>query len=317
VRIAIVGAGAIGGVLAAHFARSGHEVELVGRPAVVEILRTHGLRLEGTLSGVVRVHARTRLDRDASRAAVLLTVKTFDLATAARGIAEASPTPIPILLTENGLGIEPGVLTALREGGWAAPEPWVVRAVHSLPATAVAPGVVRAAGTGELLLPELPGSDPRAPRGELFLQLLRSGGLSVRTVSDFEREVWRKALVNAAINPVTALNGVVNGDLARGPLREQAVVLLEEARHAAGLAGFPFTHEEALRDFDRVVAATAANRSSMLQDIERGRPTEIDAISGELTRVGAAHDVDLPATRAALRDVRARAAANARAPQPS
>ena len=169
-------------------------------------------------------------------------------------------------------------------------------------------GCVRATGTGEVILPTPGGRGALAGPIELFKELLRGAGLTVRTSSDIDREVWRKALLNAAINPVTALHGVPNGRLIDGSLRSEAVALLTEARAVARAQGFVFGEAEATREFERVVRATSENRSSMLQDIDRGRPTEIEAISGELLRLGAVHGLDLPHTRAACVAVRARAA---------
>ncbi len=208
----------------------------------------------------------------------------------------------------TGSGLSCPVLAALRTSGWARPEDWVVRAVHSVPALWVGPGVVRATGTGEVILPTPGGRGALAGPIELFKELLRGAGLTVRTSSDIDREVWRKALLNAAINPVTALHGVPNGRLIDGSLRSEAVALLTEARAVARAQGFVFGEAEATREFERVVRATSENRSSMLQDIDRGRPTEIEAISGELLRLGAVHGLDLPHTRAACVAVRARAA---------
>ena len=89
-------------------------------------------------------------------------------------------------------------------------------------------------------------------------------------VPSIEREEWRKAIVNAAVNPVTADHGVPNGALAADPLRGQALALLEEARRTAEADGFPFTREECASSLP-VVPGSAENRSSMLQDLDAGR----------------------------------------------
>ena len=167
------------------------------------------------------------------------------------------------------------------------------------------------------MLPE-PSGDPRRDAGaRAFETLFREAGFSVRTVPAIEREVWRKALVNAAINPVTALHGVPNGDLASEPLRSEALALLDEAYRVAETEPFGLSLAEARRDFDQVVRATAENRSSMLQDLDRGRPTEIEAISGEILRLGEARGLRLPATRAIVERVRAVVAGARRTAQPS
>jgi 2-dehydropantoate 2-reductase len=116
-------------------------------------------------------------------------------------------------------------------------------------------------------------------------------------------------VVNAAVNPVTALHGVANGRLLEPPYRDEALRLLDEAARTARAAGVAITDAEARIDLDRILGATSENRSSMLQDLDRGRPTEVDAILGEILRVGERHGLDLPATRAALAAIRERVGA--------
>ena len=315
-KIAVVGAGAVGLLLGAYVARAGHSVELVGRPELVSAVREHGLRILAATEQVYRVGARTRLEPGDSPDVVLLTVKTFDLAPAAEAVGRALPRPVPVLLPQNGLGIERAAGDALARGGWTSPTSWTVRAVHSVPATLVSPGVVREGGSGEIILPEPSVAGRSASRVGIFHDLLESAGFSVRLEKEFEREIWRKAVLNAAVNPVTATLGVFNGELSQGPAREEALMLLGEARRAARAAGFAFSETDLVADFDRLVRATATNRSSMLQDVDRGRPTEIDSISGEILRVASAHGFDLPATRKMIDEVRRRTGVHDPRPQP-
>lgn len=307
-RVVVLGAGAVGSLFGARFREAGHDVTLVGRQEHVRAIRTSGLTVLDDRPSVVRLDAATRVPSRGPLDAALVTVKTFDLAAATEGLARARPQPVPTLLTQNGLGVEETARASLAAGGWREPNPWVLRGVHSIPSTWVGPGTVRAAGAGELLLPEPGTTEVPADRVRAFVSLFESAGFRVRTVADLPREVWRKLLVNAAINPVTAVRGIPNGELRAGPARSEALALLREAVTTARSAGYPFSEPEAVRELDRVVEATAANRSSMLQDVERGRPTEIDAISGELLRVAAAHGLDLPSTRAVVEAVRRRAA---------
>jgi 2-dehydropantoate 2-reductase len=308
VKVVVIGAGAVGSLFGARLARAGHSVVLIGRTEHVAAIRAHGLRVQGPTEEVYRLTAYTDLPAGEPVDVVLLTVKTFNLARTAALLGRTVPRPVPTLLPQNGLGVEALARPALARAGWPAPEDWTVRAVHSVPATLVAAGVVREAGSGEILFPDPAETGAAAPRVRLFEELLQGAGFLVRTVKNFDREVWRKALVNAAINPVTAVRGVPNGQLLEGPARREALTLLREGLLAARAAGFEFSEEETTRDFERIARATAENRSSMLQDLERDRPTEIDAISGEILRVAASHGLDLPATRAIVEDVRRRAA---------
>jgi len=299
VRVIVFGAGAVGGLFGGRLARAGHSVQLVGRASTVAELLEHGLRLEGRTEAVVRVDAAESLPAGSTADFVLLTVKGRDVGAAGRAIARAVLEPIPVVALQNGLGIEDALSRGLAEGGWTDPSRWIVRGIHSYGATLVRAGVVRHAGDGEILLPRADGN-LSAGTVDRLAECLRSAGLSVRRVEDLPRELWRKALVNAAVNPVTADHGVPNGTLLRDPWRGQAERLLREAQVAAHLAGYDFGDVEADQELWRVVRATAENRSSMLQDLDRGRPTEIDQISGYLLAVARRAGVDLPFTRQAI-----------------
>lgn len=316
VKILIVGAGAIGSLLGALLQEGGVAVHLVGRPDHVTAIQGQGLRVTGARPRVVHVEASVDIPAGIEADAVLVTTKTFGLATTATELARAL-SPRPTLLLQNGLGILPIALTALRSGGWNDPGAYAVRGVNSIPATYLGPGEVREAGVGEILLPVPGEAGPSAGAARLFRMLFERAQVPVEAVPEFEREVWRKALVNAAINPVTAVRGVTNGELLNEPARMEALELLGEALAVARAAGFGFTSEELTRDFERVVRATASNRSSMLQDLDRGRSTEIDAISGEILREAARHGLDLPATRAIVAAITARTSRSLPGPQPS
>ncbi|MGC2789616.1 MAG: 2-dehydropantoate 2-reductase [Thermoplasmata archaeon] len=299
-KILIVGAGAVGSLLGARLSAAGEAVQLVGRPEHVAAIRARGLRVEGTDAGTFYPEALLDVRAAATPDAVVLAVKTFGLPMAAAELAARFPALVPTLLPQNGLHIEGAVAGLLRTPRGEDPARWIVRAINSVPVTLVDAGIVRQAGEGELVLrdPDLPG--PSSGAAAVFRAAFSRAGLRLRLVADLEREVWRKALVNAAINPVTALHRVPNGRLLDSPYREEARALLREAQQAAEVAGYPFSDEEADRDLDRVVRSTADNRSSMLQDRERGRPTEIDAILGEILRTARARGLDLPVTRSVI-----------------
>lgn len=299
-RLVVVGAGALGTLFAARLAHAGHEIRLVARSTFPGASDRAELRVEGVdpISAAVELQRADAPHREAD--GVLVAVKAYDLRTALPPLAALGA--VPWLLVQNGLGIERLATEACASSGAARPPPPIVRAVNSVPATWLGPGRVRQAGTGQLLLPREPAAEVRAAV-ETWDGLLTGAGFQVRRVADFEREIWRKLLVNAAINPVTADHGVENGRLAVEPWRGQALALLEEARAVAASEGIVFSREEAERELFTVVRATASNRSSMLQDLDRGRPTEIGVISGALLEIAEHHGLELPATRRALRQI--------------
>ena len=304
-RVVVFGAGAIGGLLAARLLGAGNAVLLVGRTDAVQAIRDAGLTVVGKSQGTFRPEASQGIPEGWAPELVVLTVKTPDVGTAAEEIGRQVRHPVPILALQNGLGVEDQVVEGLARAGWPDPRERVVRGINSYGAYVESPGRVHHAGDGEILLPAHP-SGALAAAVDTAERLLTGAGLTVRRTDDLPRELWRKAVLNGAINPVTADHGVLNGELQKDPWRGQALRLLEEGRVAAGLAGHLFSREELEGDLWRVVRSTATNRSSMLQDLDHGRRTEIDSISGYLLLVAGSHGVDLPDTRRVIDRVRRR-----------
>lgn len=304
-RVLIFGAGAVGQLFGARLHRAGHEVLLVARTEDVVAIRARGLRVEGVFEGNFPVPAVDALVDGLSTELLLLTTKSFDVESAGREIALRLRPPPPILAIQNGIGIEEHLRQGL--GSAAGAETPVLRGVHTVPATRLGPGSVRQPGEGEMRIGTP--SDP-AGRGaaDRFVELLRSGGIPTQQIAGIEREVWKKLLVNSAVNPVTADHGIVNGQLARDPWRGQAETLLYESLQVARAEGVEIPEEEALAALWKVVRETAQNRSSMLQDLSRHRRTEIEEISGEILRRGESHGLRLPATRRIVERIRARSA---------
>jgi 2-dehydropantoate 2-reductase len=292
VRIVVVGAGAIGSLFGALLQRAGNDVTLVGRPDHVDATNREGLRLEGRTTGTVQIRAVSELPQDVPADLSLLTVKTYDLESASLVFGRAVRTPIPVVALENGLGVESTVERALLAAGWPEAGQWIVRGINSVPATFVRPGTIRHAGEGEVLLADYAAGH----HADAVATTFRAAGIPVRVEQDREREVWRKVLVNAAINPVTADHSIPNGRLLLDPYRGQALQLLDEALSVAQAEGVRFTDTDAQRELWRVVRATSDNRSSMLQDLDRGRRTEIDSISGAILELGRQRGLSLPAT---------------------
>jgi 2-dehydropantoate 2-reductase len=301
-RIVVVGAGAIGSLFGALLQRAGNEVTLVGRPEHVAAIDRDGLKVEGRTTGTFTIQAVSELPPGFETDLCLLTVKTYDLGSAASVFGRTVKKPIPVVALENGLGVEATVEGALGPAGWTDPGQWIVRGINSVPATFVRPGTVRHAGEGEVLLADYRSGHHADGVAETF----RAAGIPVRVDQDREREVWRKVLVNAAINPVTADHGIPNGRLLLDPYRGQALQLLDEALSVAQAEGVRFTDTDAQKELWRVVRATSDNRSSMLQDLDRGRRTEIDAISGAILEMGVRRGLSLPATTRIVQRIHAK-----------
>ena len=159
-------------------------------------------------------------------------------------------------------------------------------------------GELRATGPGKIELGRPIASGSRMKLDELG-RLLGEGGMDVTVVDDAWPAVWRKVVTNAAVNPLTALIRRTNADLLADPSASRvADCLAREVARVATASGVSISEDEAVKQWRAMAALTGANRSSMLQDVEAGRPTEVDAISGAVAREGESRGVAAPLNQA-------------------
>jgi 2-dehydropantoate 2-reductase len=229
---------------------------------------------------------------------VLVLVKSHQTAAAAQHAARARAPEGLVLTLQNGLGQREELAAAVGAEH-------VVVGVTSVGATLVAPGAVQVGGLGATVLGRTPATAERLVR---VVELFNAAGLPTTVTDDIERLRWRKLAVNAAINAVSALAGVPNGALLADPaLAVDMAAAAREVGAVAAAAELDLGVDPA--ELARSVAlATAGNRSSMLQDLDRGAPTEVDAIQGAVVRAGRRLGVPTPVNERLWRAVRAREA---------
>jgi len=292
-RIVIVGPGAIGTLLAVRLAVGGCPVTVLDhRPDRAAAIRRDGLRLRtdvGVLVAPVEAAASAAELRDAE--AVIVCVKCLALPDAGRMLA-ALGEPATLVTIQNGLG----VIDALASGlGSAAARHRLVQAVTYQAASPDADGVIRHVANLPTLL------DGRAAvrdAAAAVVSRFQAAGLPARLEDDLRPAIWRKLVVNAAINPLTAIEHVRNGELAERPeLRRTMLALAREAAAVARAEGVALSDEAAEAAALDAAQNTAGNVSSMRQDVEAGRPTEIDFLSGAILRLAAQYGLDVPHTR--------------------
>lgn len=300
-RLVIFGAGGVGSLFGAHLARAGHDVLLVGRKPHVQAIERDGLKVEGLTTMTVRPRVAEYLRPGERATMVILTVKSYDTKSSARTIAQAMSAR-PVLALQNGLGNLEALEAGLAEGGWTTPRLNIALGVLSWGVTTLGPGRIKHAGTGTLILGDLSGG--RAAKR--FASLFEGVGIPTQYTDDILRAVWKKVIINAAINPVTADHRVPNSELLSDPLRGQAISLMREALEVASAEGYRFAEHEVEDELFRILQATADNKSSMLQDVLRNHKTEIDSLSGALLERGARHGLKLPHTERIVKRLRAK-----------
>jgi 2-dehydropantoate 2-reductase len=269
-RIVVSGAGSLGSLLGGLLQADGHDVTLVGRDPHVATVRAEGLRVE-TPEGVETVHPAattdgTGLDADLA----LVTVKAFDTETAAADLATGTFDAICSL--QNGMGNEATLADHVDCPVYAGTATYGA-ILHE-------PGRVECTGVGEIVVGFHEGGT--GPEDDLLERALVDDRLVADAVDDMPRRLWEKLAVNAGINTVTALTRSENGDLLDGTANGLARDAARETARVARGHDVHLSNREAVAAVEDVSEATAANTSSMLQDVEDGRRTEVDAITGHV-----------------------------------
>lgn len=288
--VLIVGTGALANLFAARLVAADVDVTMLGTwPAGLEALRRHGVRV-GDTAYPVRV-ASTPADCPEVRLALVL-VKSWQTERAARQLSQALlPNGIALTL-QNGVGNREILAKYLGNER-------VVQGVTTTGATLLGPGEVRPAGEGVVTLGE-------NPHWGGISALLEKAGFEVEIVPNVESLVWSKLLINVAINPLTALLRVPNGRLLTMlPARQLMADAVGEVVAIARAKNISLLFEDPLAAAEDVARRTSANRSSMLQDVERGAPTEIEAICGAVVSAGEEQNVPTPVNHTLLNLVQA------------
>jgi 2-dehydropantoate 2-reductase len=281
--ILILGTGALATLFAARLSAAGVEVTMLGSwPDGLAALNEHGAELDGRAYPV-----RATADPAECRGArsVLVLVKTWQTERAAAQLADYLAADGLAVTLQNGLG---NAAILARTLGL----PRVAVGVTTLGANLAGPGRAVSGGEGPVTLE----AHRRLAR---LASMLDAAGFNVNVVEDVRLLVWGKLAVNAAINPLTALLGVRNGQLLELPSARRLMgALAGEAAAVAKSLGVVLPLPGPERLAEEVARRTAQNLSSMLQDVLRGAPTEVDAINGAIVREGERHGVPAPVNRA-------------------
>jgi 2-dehydropantoate 2-reductase len=296
-RILVLGTGAIGSLIAARLARAGAaNVTVAGTwTEALETIRRDGITVKDDTGRWSARVATARLSEVGQADYVLVLVKSAQTAAVAETAARALAPGGMVVTLQNGLG-NGEVLAA------AAGADRVAIGVTTLAATLLGPGRVRAS-PGAIVIGA---ANPR-PLARL-VQALRAGGMETETMPDIGRLVWRKLAASCTINPVAALLGVANGVLvssAEG--RDRLAAAAREVGAVAAAKGIDL-QEDPVAIALTVASRTAGNRCSMLQDLDRGAPTEIDALCGAIVAEGRAVGVPTPVNAALWHEVHEREA---------
>jgi len=303
-RIAVFGAGAIGGFLAARLVEAGAEVSLIARGPHLKALRRHGLRLESDEFGSSRYDVMATGDPRKVGVVdyLILGVKANALTAIAPLCEPLMGDKTAVVSLQNGLpwwyfhGIEAdeAPLESVDPGGVIArhlPPERAIGGIAYISAAIAKPGVIRHTQGARFPLGEPSGG--RSARSKAFSQALIAGGVKAPIRGDVRHEIWVKLMGNAIFNPLSALTRKTMRDMVEFPeTRELIRRCMEEARETAAATGVQI----AFSTDRRIEGARQAgdHRTSMLQDVEAGRTPELEPLTGAVVELAVRKNVETP-----------------------
>jgi 2-dehydropantoate 2-reductase len=289
-KIAVVGAGAVGGYFGGLLARAGAPVVMIGRAGFVEAVNKNGLFLDTLhFQESVRVEASTELSAVRGAEVVLFCVKTTDNAATARALAPLLPPGALVLSMQNGVDN----VEQIRAAATIDALPAVVYVAASVPE----PGRVKHVGRGDLVV------GPESERTKKIAEFFLRAGVGCRISGNIAGELWTKLIWNCALNAISALGRAKYGQIATSAdawkVVETSVYEVLAVAKAAGI--HPPGLEDpkvALAGALKIATQMAEALSSTGQDMIRGKRTEIDSLNGYISRHGAELGVPTPVNHA-------------------
>ena len=288
-RIAVVGAGAVGGYFGGMLARAGAPVVMIGRAAFVEAAKKSGLVLD-TLQFKEKVRVEASTDLAAARGAeiVLFCVKTTDTESTARALAPLLPSSATLISLQNGVDNAEKIRAAGIDALSA-----VVYVAASVPEAAH----VKHVGRGDLVV------GPRDARTEKVAALFERAGVGCRISDNIDGELWTKLIWNCALNAISALGRAKYGQIAASDdARKLVEIAVNEVLAVATAAHIQLpgveTPQAGLAGALKIATQMSGAISSTGQDLMRGKRTEIDSLNGYISRRGAELGVLTPVNHA-------------------
>lgn len=298
-RIAVMGAGGVGGYFGARLAAAGHDVLFVARGAHARAIAEDGLRVHSA-NGDLHIR-RAQVTEDPSGAApadiVLFCVKLWDTGTAARQLRPLVGAGTGVISLQNGVDKEAALVEALGR-------PHVMGGVAQIGAAIECPGVIRHTGTmAKLIYGELGGR--RSARVEAFHDAVSGAGIDGELTDDVELAIWEKFSFLAPFAGATTYFAEPIGPVREDPARRRLLVDLVREAVAVGRArGVRLADEREEQVMAFVAGLPAEMKSSMLVDFEAGRRLELEWLTGAVVRLGAEAGVPTPESARVLETLR-------------
>jgi len=306
-RIGIIGAGAIGGVLGARLALAGETVTFIeANPAHAEAIRSQGMRVQSEGDDIVArdVKVSATFDDAGPQDLVIIAVKAHQISRLVPGIRRLFGPDTIVMTVQNGVpwwyffrngGPHEGrTIAAVDPDGTidaAIERERIIGCIVYPAGEVVAPGVVRVVDGNRFSVGELDGS--HSERVEALAAMLNRAGFKSYVLDDIRAEIWLKLWGNLSFNPISALTHGTLAGICRNPqTRTLAAAMMGEAQQIGEKLGIVFRHtiEKRIAGAEGV----GEHKTSMLQDVEAGRPLEIDALVGAVIELGKLTETPTP-----------------------
>jgi len=290
IRVAVLGAGAVGCFFGGMLARAGHRVTLIGRPLHVEAFRKSGLHFEGlNFNEHLPVEASTEASGARGARLILFCVKSTDTETAAAQIAPFLEADAVVVNLQNGVDNAERIQARV-----ANP---VIPAVVYVATEMKGPGHLKHHGRGDLVIGSLNKISSIEPN-KTIRAWFEAADVPVVISDNIAGELWAKLVVNCAYNALSAITQLPYGKMIVGPgIRDTMRDVVEETLAVAKANGVQMAPDMLARTY-RIAEAMPTQYSSTAQDLARGKRTEIDHLNGYVVRRGEALGVPTPANRA-------------------
>lgn len=291
-KIIVFGAGAIGSLFGALLAES-NEVVLIGRKKHVESINKNNLKIKGKTNLDVEIPSETDISKVKIKPdLIILTVKSYDTIEAIGQLAHSINTNTILMSMQNGLDNIDSIQKKIDVKH-------VIAGVTTHGAVFSKPGIIFHTGKGQTTIGELDGK--KTKRIINIKKELTNAGIITDISGNIIRDIWIKTIINSSINPLTVFCRQKNGYLLENPILEKCVerVCIESTKIAKAY-GSGLSSKSMIEKTKEVIKITADNYSSMLQSVNSGRKTEIEAINGKLVEIGNSYNVDAPLNKALL-----------------
>ncbi len=268
--------------------KSQDEVTLIGRQKHVDAINKNGLHVTGVRGDflIKNIKATTDIKSIGNADLIFITTKAYDTKEAISSATDMIRSDTMIISLQNGLGTEQVIQENITKTNK------IFRITTTNGALMKEPGHVIHTGFGSTILGGV--FKGQVKEIDIIKNLLDTSGFEIEITDDIKSLIWKKIMVNVGINPLGTLLNVTNGMIPKRISDKMLKKILKEAIIVAEKEGVPITLEEAYDSVITVCNMTKNNRNSMLQDIDKGKRTEIDYINGAIVTLARKYDIEVP-----------------------